>query len=288
MGTKDVFLSSVSQGLEIYRNAVYRAIEGMEGYHCVRMEDFGAHDADSDTFCHDRVARCDMFLGILGHQYGSIDEGSGASYSEREFDAAQQAGIPCLMFLAPDNFPVQAHLREDDAKWRRQQDFRERVKNTRLVAFFSSEDELGRQVLQAVHNCESQLRASMDVASIGGQGKTWLLFPFVTNQVGYDTGIAIANVSMDPFGTQRQAGGVHLYFYGANAPASIAITPIAPGTLFASQMSALAANFQGYLIAECEFCPARGYAYISKLGGGDPTGYLAEVIRTASVSQSGS
>ena len=28
-----------------------------------------------------------------------------------------------------------------------------------------------------------------------------LLFPFVTNQAGFDTGIAIANTSQDPFGT---------------------------------------------------------------------------------------
>ena len=39
---RTVFLSSVALSLEGYRNAVYRAIERLDGYHCVRMEDFGA------------------------------------------------------------------------------------------------------------------------------------------------------------------------------------------------------------------------------------------------------
>jgi|SRR5580658_9319984 len=42
---KTVFLSSVAQGLEECRDAAYRAIEGLDGYHCDRMEDFGARDA---------------------------------------------------------------------------------------------------------------------------------------------------------------------------------------------------------------------------------------------------
>lgn len=35
---------------------------------------------------------------------------------------------------------------------------------------------------------------------------TNLLFPFVTNQAGYDTGLAIASTSSDPFGTALQSG----------------------------------------------------------------------------------
>ena len=43
-----------------------------------------------------------------------------------------------------------------------------------------------------------------------------LLFPFVTNQLGYDTGIAIANTSLDTgtgFGTTPQSGAVVLNYY---------------------------------------------------------------------------
>ena len=47
---------------------------------------------------------------------------------------------------------------------------------------------------------------------------TNLLFPFVTNQSGFDTGIAVANTSRDPFGvTQRpQTGSCTVNYYGAS------------------------------------------------------------------------
>jgi len=50
-----------------------------------------------------------------------------------------------------------------------------------------------------------------------------LLFPFVTNQGGYDTGIAIANTSLDNLGVggisaaASQFGGVQFWYYGTSA-----------------------------------------------------------------------
>jgi hypothetical protein len=53
-----------------------------------------------------------------------------------------------------------------------------------------------------------------------------LLFPFVTNQSGFNTGIAIANTSLDPFGTATQQGKVTLFLFGGVAPSSPAPPPI--------------------------------------------------------------
>jgi hypothetical protein len=43
---------------------------------------------------------------------------------------------------------------------------------------------------------------------------TTLLFPFVTNSSGFDTGIAISSTSTDPFGTTPQSGTCTLNWYG--------------------------------------------------------------------------
>jgi hypothetical protein len=37
-----IFLSSVARDLEEYREAAYKAVERLCGYHCDKMEDFGA------------------------------------------------------------------------------------------------------------------------------------------------------------------------------------------------------------------------------------------------------
>jgi len=110
---------------------------------------------------------------------------------------------------------------------------------------------------------------------------TNLLFPFVTNQVGFDTGLAIANTSMDApvFATTNQTGVCTLYSYGANAPAAVVSPTIAAGTVWTALASAAMPNFQGYVIARCTFQYAHGFAFVSDLGARNlAMGYLALVI----------
>src|SRR5262245_44126025 len=87
---------------------------------------------------------------------------------------------------------------------------------------------------------------------------TNLLFTFATCQAGFDTAITIANTTADPFGTTPQAGSCTLNFFGANAPAQSSTGNIAAGTVFATLMCTIAPNFQGYLIARCNFPLAHG------------------------------
>jgi len=115
---------------------------------------------------------------------------------------------------------------------------------------------------------------------------TSLLFPFVTNQLGFDTGLAISNTSSDPFGTlgaTAQAGTCSLNFYGSGAPtpASVTTPNVPTGTTYTQVLSGVAAGFQGYVIAQCGFQYAHGFAFITNgvgTNGGLSQGYLAGVI----------
>jgi hypothetical protein len=108
---------------------------------------------------------------------------------------------------------------------------------------------------------------------------TNLLFPFITNQAGFDTGLAIANTSQDPFGTPTQAGTCTLNWYGANAPAAAPTPSVAAGTVWVNTVMNLAPNFQGYMIAQCRFQYAHGFAFISDVGARNlAMGYLALII----------
>jgi hypothetical protein len=111
---------------------------------------------------------------------------------------------------------------------------------------------------------------------------TVLLYPFVTNQGGFDTGIAIANTSTDPFGTRTQSGTCDMNFYGASAPSAKVTTPnIATGTVYTTLASTSATGFQGYMIAVCQFQLAHGFAFISDLGARNlAMGYLALILPT--------
>ncbi len=171
MPIKSVFLSSTARDLADFREKVYEAINGLDGYKCVRMEDFGARDAEAEAFCAARVGESDLLVGIVGHVYGSCPEDSDRSYTEIEYDAATKKDIPRLMFVAPDNFPVPAHLIEGTEKRKQQQAFRERVDRERIRFPFSSPDDLGARVVQAIHNWEATRQGKGIHAVVTGSRK---------------------------------------------------------------------------------------------------------------------
>lgn len=119
---------------------------------------------------------------------------------------------------------------------------------------------------------------------------TNLLFPYISNQIGFDTGIAISNTSLtnpgtgELFGTDvnngvaPQSGACTLNYFGttgvdgaAPPPATTGIVPA--GRTFVMMLSSGsngpfgtvpgAPNFQGYMIAQCNFRYAHGYAFIA-------------------------
>jgi hypothetical protein len=120
--------------------------------------------------------------------------------------------------------------------------------------------------------------------------RTILLYPYVTNQAGFDTGLEIANTSQDPFTTgssttAAQSGNCRLTWYGGTTTAPT--TPpgpsdtgaIAGGTIWVNTAQTLVPNFQGYMIAVCNFQYAHGFAFISDVGARNlAMGYLAVVL----------
>jgi hypothetical protein len=137
---------------------------------------------------------------------------------------------------------------------------------------------------------------------------TTLLYPYVTNQAGFDTGLVIANTSKDPFGTATQEGTCSLNYYGFTtgggaAPAAVTTPRVPAGQHAVWTLSsggtvqtgggtiAAAPGFQGYIIAVCNFQFGHGYAFISDIGSGKlAQGYLALVMddTAATVPRSGS
>jgi hypothetical protein len=129
---------------------------------------------------------------------------------------------------------------------------------------------------------------------------TNLLWPYVTNQAGFDTGMVISNTSMDPFGTVGQTGACTINYYGnsdGDAPPASQTTPdIGPGgyaiwslyngggvknygEALGGMDIAATQGFEGYVIAQCAFQYAHGYAFVSDLGASKVAqGYVALIL----------
>lgn len=123
---------------------------------------------------------------------------------------------------------------------------------------------------------------------------TNILFPFLSNQLGFDSGIAIANTSTDPFGTSPQTGACKLNYYGETtgggaAPAAQTSQSIPSGKTLTATLSsggtygiAATPGFQGYVIAQCAFQYAHGFAFISDVGANRVSeAYLALILDSA-------
>jgi hypothetical protein len=138
-----------------------------------------------------------------------------------------------------------------------------------------------------------------------GDCVTNLLFPFSTNQVGFDTNIQISNTSSDKLafasgGATAQSGTCTLTYYptdlttqtataaGAAGTPSQFTTPTIPsgGAYSFAQSTSTFKGQSGYLFAVCRFLDAHGFSYVVN---GTPTtgtisqGLLALVIPNASL-----
>lgn len=128
--------------------------------------------------------------------------------------------------------------------------------------------------------------------------RTNILFPFVTNQAGFDTGLAISNTSLDPFGTAPQTGACTVNFYGYVGNSKVNLSYPSPsitgGEHFVWSLSSggavtATAGFQGYVIAQCAFQYGHGYAFISDIGAQRlAMGYLALIMDEALGTRTGS
>ncbi|MBD1270786.1 DUF4062 domain-containing protein [Aeromicrobium tamlense] len=143
-----VFISSVRRGLASERDYLPDLIRAT-GNVPMRFEDFGAQDLTSRGACLGGVQDADVYLLILGAEYGTEMGDSGVAATEEEFNVAMERGIPILVFVKAGIDPEPA-----------QQDFMDRVGNYqegRFWAGFADNAELGVRVTKALN--EQQIPA---------------------------------------------------------------------------------------------------------------------------------
>src|SRR6266576_1376898 len=104
--------------------------------------------------------------------------------------------------------------------------------------------------------------------STTAQNTTRLLFPFVSNTAGFDTGIVVSNTGLDSTGTIGIAGTATIRFFPNSGTAAAPVTTpiIPPGGQVVNLISTLAPGFQGYIEVVCNFPFAHGFGFLSDVG----------------------
>lgn len=96
-----IFVSSTFQDLKIHRRAVWEVLSTFDV--SVRgMEQFGARPEMPLQTCIDELEQSDIYIGIIAFRHGSIEPGSGKSYTQLEYERALDLKKEIYIYLVDE------------------------------------------------------------------------------------------------------------------------------------------------------------------------------------------
>lgn len=155
-----IFVSSTREDLIPYREAVENALTGMEQIP-LAMEHFVSSPDSPIDVCLSTVRRSQLYIVIVGMRYGSIEEGSGKSFTELEYDEAVKNKIPILAFIIDEEqcpiLPKYVDVGEEAEKLK---EFKAKLNSSYYVSRFTSVDHLKQIVERSVRQTIESLSAA--------------------------------------------------------------------------------------------------------------------------------
>lgn len=158
----DVFVSSTYQDLIEERKEITQAVLECD---CmpVGMEMFPASNMEQWEFIKKVIDKADIYLVVVAGKYGTIgvdENGKRMSYTEMEFNYALSIGKPILGFIYKDiDKLTRDRIEVDSEKIEALECFCEKIKEGRLVKFFTNKDELKANVLGSINAIKKQITA---------------------------------------------------------------------------------------------------------------------------------
>lgn len=147
-----VFVSSTFEDLKEERLAVMDALLEND---CIPigMERFPAVPMEQMEYIKRLIDQCDYYVLVSAGAYGSIEEESGKSYTELEFEYAMTKGVPVLAFLHSDYDRLLSYKMSDKDKQDKLREFRTRIQQSgRLTKSFANRDQLKGEVGTSIRN----------------------------------------------------------------------------------------------------------------------------------------
>ena len=156
-----IFVSSTYEDLKAYRDEVERSITYMNQT-IKGMEFFGSTPERPLDKCLQTVRECKLYIGIIGMRYGSVEEDSGKSFTELEYDEAVKNRIPVLSYILDENHPIASRFVDKGEGAEKLEAFKSRLKKAHVVSSFTTPADLGKKVTQDLMNELKKDRAIED------------------------------------------------------------------------------------------------------------------------------
>ena len=139
-----VFISSTFKDLHEERQELTLAL--LDQHIPSGMEAFPAAPERGWKTIQAAIDDSDYYVLILAGLYGSVDDETGMSWTQREYEYAQEQGIPTLAFVRQDDSIPDTYREKDPKNAGLLDSFRERVRASFLCKPWSTSDSLIRHV----------------------------------------------------------------------------------------------------------------------------------------------
>lgn len=151
-----IYVSSTFLDLQDYRAQVERVIRRM-GHEDVAMEYYVASDERPAEKCLADVAVCDIYIGVYAWRYGWVPAENNPrklSITELEYREAENLSKLSFIFLLSDKQPWPLEFVDDDRTEIKR--FRNDASARHTADHFTTSDDLGRKVAEAIHKWEKE------------------------------------------------------------------------------------------------------------------------------------
>lgn len=156
--TQTIFLSSTYSDLVDYRRKAIDVITGFKQLY-EGMEYFGADERTPLDVMLDKLSYCQIYIGIIGMRYGSIDKVSNKSYTQLEYERAMELKIPCLIYIIDEeNARIAPKDVERGAAADLLDSFKNQLKSSHVVKSFDSIEALGEALQHDIPNVIERLK----------------------------------------------------------------------------------------------------------------------------------
>lgn len=119
------------------------------------MEAFVATDDEQFNVIKKVIDLCDYYVLIIGSRYGSINEKTGLSYTEMEYEYAIANNIPVLVFALDDS--KMKDCSEDPIKRGKLAEFKKKALNNRLASVWTDIGDLSGKVAISIMTAKQQI-----------------------------------------------------------------------------------------------------------------------------------
>ena len=144
-GENTVFLSSTFKDLQPHRKKIWEVLDSY-GFEVKGMEGFGARRTNALDTCIKELHESQIYLGVIGMVYGTVEKNSTKSYTRLEYEEALKRDMEILIYLF-DEENGELPMKFVDFKHTNElREFKTYLREKHTVDFFKDADELAKKI----------------------------------------------------------------------------------------------------------------------------------------------